>query len=85
MIFYKIFHLSKTLEKCFEKFFIPVPIMERKGTLPADVFKMLLPGQMIPSFSHHKIMFDTVNITDDDVRFYDGPRMLMHKTAKAVY
>ena len=59
--------------------------MERKGTLPADVFKMPFPGQMIPSFSYHEVMFDTENITDDDVRFCDGPRMLMHKTAKAVY
>ena len=35
----KTFCRSKTLEKSFIKFFFPVPIMARKGMLPAKVLK----------------------------------------------
>ena len=56
--------------------------MAQKDTLPANVLKTQIPGQMITSFWRHKITFATVHITDDDVRFWDSPGMLIHKTAK---
>ena len=41
-----------------------------------------LPGQTIASFWRHDITFVTVHVTDDDVRFCDGPGMLIFKTTK---
>ena len=43
--------------------------------LPADVLKTPLPGQRL-------IFIATVHVTVDDVSFYDGPGMLIRKTAK---
>ena len=63
-----------------ESFFFPVPVTMWKGMFPVNVLKRPLPGQMI-SFWHYEITFATVHVTDD-VTFYDGPGMLIHKTAK---
>ena len=41
-----------------------------------------LPGQRLTSCWHHEITFATVYVTDYDVSFCDGPRMLIRKTAK---
>ena len=41
--------LKKLWRKCFEKFFFLVPIMAQKGTLPANILKMPLPGQRLMS------------------------------------
>ena len=45
----KHFVAGKLWKKCFEKFFFPVSIMAWKGTLPANVLKMPLPGQRLTS------------------------------------
>ena len=68
------FFARKLWRNCFKKFFLPVPIMARKTMLPANVLKMLLPGQKTNVIA-------TVHFTDDDVSFYDSPGMLIHKTA----
>ena len=47
-----------------------------------NCFENAASRQMITSFWSHKITFATVHITDDDVRFCDGPRILIHKVAK---
>ena len=56
--------------------------MARKATLPGNILKMLLPGQMIALFWRHEITFATVHVTYDDIRLCDGPGMLIRKTAK---
>ena len=71
----------KLWRKCFEKFFFPVPIMARKGTLPVNVLKTPLPGQRLMSSWRHQISFATVHVTDD-ISFCDSLGMLIHKTAK---
>ena len=76
------FSHSKTWRKYLEKFFFPVPIMARKATLPANVFKTPLPGQRLTSCWRHEITFATVHVTGDDISFCDGPGMLIPKTAK---
>ena len=45
----KLFSRQKTLEKLLKKLFLPAPIMSRKSTLPANVWKMLLPRQRLTS------------------------------------
>ena len=41
----------------------------------------MMQGQMITSFLRHEITFVTVYATDADIRFCDGPGMLIAKTA----
>ena len=53
-----------------------------KGTLPANILKIPLPGQMITSFWRHEITLASVHFTDDSIKFCDGLRMIIHKTAK---
>ena len=48
-------------------------------------FEILLPGWMKTSFSCHLITFATVHAADADVRFCDGPGMLMSKIAWQLY
>ena len=60
--------------KFFEKFFFLVPIMAEKGTLDANIVKTPLPGQRQMSSRRHEITFASVQVTDDDVLFYDGPQ-----------
>ena len=75
-------HLHKTIfllenfgEIASKKFFLSVPIMARKSMLPANVFEN--------AASRAKTnVIATVYFTDDDVSFYDGQGMLIHKTAK---
>ena len=43
------FFRLKSLEKFFKKFFLPVPIRAWKSMLPANVLKMLPPGQKLMS------------------------------------
>ena len=43
------FFARKLWRNCFRKFFLPVPIMARKSTLPANVLKTPLPGQRLMS------------------------------------
>ena len=62
--------------------FFPVPIMARKGTLPANVLKMPFPGQRITSPWRYKFTFANVHVTDDDISFCDGPGLLIRKTVK---
>ena len=45
----KTFFRLKSLEKLLQKVFLPVPIMARKSTLPANVLKTALPGQRLTS------------------------------------
>ena len=49
--YYCIKHIfaRKLWRNCFKIFFLPVPIMARKSTLPANVLKMPLPGQRLTS------------------------------------
>ena len=49
LLLHKTFYRSKTLEKLIQKFFLPVPIMARKSTLPAKVWKTPLQGQRLTS------------------------------------
>ena len=70
-----IFFVWKLWKNCLKKFFLPVPIMTWKSMLPANVLKTPLPGQRLNVIS-------TVHITHDDVSFYEGPGMLICKTAK---
>ena len=44
-----IFFAGKLRKNCFKKFFLPIPIMARKSTLPANVLKTPLPGQRLTS------------------------------------
>ena len=78
----KTFCHSKTSEKILRKIPFSVPILARKATLPRYVLKTPLPGQMLPSFWRQEITFLTVHVTDDDVRYCDGPGMLICKTTK---
>ena len=43
------FFAWKLWRNCFKKFFLPVPIMARKSTLPANVLKTPFPGQRLTS------------------------------------
>ena len=45
----KTFFRSKTSEKLLQNFFLPIPIMARKSSLPAKVLKTPLPGQRLTS------------------------------------
>ena len=73
---------SKTLEKRLRNILSYVPTMAWKGTVPGYNLKTPLPGQMITPVWRHKITFATVHVTDEGVRFCDGPVMLVCKTTK---
>ena len=70
----KHFFHSKLWRNCFKKLFLPVPIIVRKSTLPANVLKMPLPGQRSTSSLLCTLLWWR--------QFYDGPGMLIRKTAK---
>ena len=72
---------QKHWRKCTTKSFFPLPLMQWKTMLPANVLKMPFPRQIITSFWCHKIMF----ATGYDIRFCDGPEMLISKTAKLYF
>ena len=76
------FSTRKLWRKCFEKFFFIVPIMARKSTLPANVLKTPLPGQIITSRWRREIKFATVHAIYEYVRFCNGTGLLMRKTTK---
>ena len=50
--------------------------------LPAKVLKTTLPGQRLTSSLRPEITFASVHMTDEAVSFWDGPGMLIHKTAQ---
>ena len=59
------------IEKIFQKVLFSCTY---KGMLPSAA------SSQMTSLGSHKIMFATVHVTDDDVRFCDGPGMHMRKT-----
>ena len=83
LLYRNIFSLENFVENASKSYF-PVPIMARKATLPANVLKSPLPGQILTSCWRHEITFAAVHVhvTDDNVSFCDGPRMRIRKTAK---
>ena len=69
----------KTLEKLFRKIFLPLTVMPPNVLVMLFVYvlKTPLPGQMITSFWNHQITFVIMHTTDADIRFCDGPGMLV--------
>ena len=53
--------------------------MAWKRTLPENIFKTPLPGQIQTSSWRQDIMFTTVHITDDDISFVTAPECLYVK------
>ena len=78
----KHFVTRKRWRKCFEKFSV---FSCTYYTLPANVLKTPLPGQMMASIWRHEITFATAHVTDDDIRFCDGPGMLICKIANSTW
>ena len=72
-----IFFIWKLLRNCFKKFF--VPIMAQKSMLPANVLKTPLPGYRPTSSLLCTLLMMT------SVSSYDGPGMLICKTAKQCF
>ena len=81
----KAFCHLKTFEERLRKVLLFCSYNGAEDTLPGNFLKTPLPGQIITSIWRHEITFATVHITDDDVKFCDGPGIFIHKTAKAVY
>ena len=52
-------------------------ILPHKGMLPANVLKNAASRANENVTLMSEIVFATVHVTDDDIRFCDGPRMLI--------
>ena len=70
--FFSLENFGEILRKVF---FLPIRIMARKSTLPANFLKNAT------SWAKSNVIA-TVQFTNDDISVYDGPRMLIRNTAK---
>ena len=77
----KSFCCSKTLEKLFQKVLFPCTYNGAEKHVTCELFENATSRENNVTL-HHEIAFATVPVTDDDISFCDGPRMLFHKIAK---